>query len=478
LFDAIRIGRSSPKQGLKEEMHENAAKTLSRAYLVLAVTFTALAVYGSFVPFRFAAMPVTEAVGRFFRGLSHWSAPASRSDLAVNFMLFIPISFFWLQVAGGQAKTSRDKAIAVFLTLVACTAVSLAIELTQNWFPPRVPSLRDVVAQMGGTAVGCAIWLAAGRTVSDWLQAYLAQPRPARQINWLLQIYVIGLLLYSIMPLDLTISPAELHHKYEDEGKVVLMPFSHDYGSALQTVYVLASDVAIFLPVGMWAVTAFVPAGCRRSLSSSFLLGFAVVAGVEFCQLFVLSRFTDTTDLITGAVGVLIGAHLMRRWSARLTEPSVKRPRLGTAPVIAWEWLAVAAIYAACMIVVYWAPFDFTSNKELIKQRMGHFFSLPFSAALRGHPFVAITAITRKVVLFLPLGVFFALAARPLPTRFRRLLLAVLLLLSWGVTLIIELGQIPLLEHSPAFDDTFIYTAGTALGVWITSRILHVRQVH
>jgi glycopeptide antibiotics resistance protein len=362
------------------------------------------------------------------------------------------------------------------MVLATCTGLSFLIEIGQVWFPPRVPSFADVVAQMLGTGVGCLIWWTAGSTISAWIGLYLEDTRPAGQVDWLLQAYLVGLVLYSVMPLDLTLSPTELFNKYEEAGKIVLVPFSYNYGSLRQLVFELGTDVVIFIPVGMLAASLLTSSYAPvRSMASSLAFGFAIVLAIELVQLLVLSRFTDTTDLITGTLGVAIGAWLMRRWrgARRVANPSHAAPK--KRPSIVWKWFFAAIAYAALLVLLFWAPFDFTLEKEAAKQRLDGFFALPFSSALRGSRFGSLNVLLRKVLLFVPLGVLLSLSVQSLPRHFRRVALTVLLIAAWGFALAIELGQIVLPDRVAVFDDTLLCALGACVGALATERILSRR---
>src|SRR5690606_13445018 len=114
-------------------------------------------------------------------------------------------------------------ALRTTLVVVALAVLSLAVEFTQLWFPPRTTSQNDLVAETLGGLIGAGFWLLCGQAVTHWLRTCVASRERHSQLQWMLQAYLLGLLVYSVMPLDLTINPAELFRKY-DEGKVVLLP--------------------------------------------------------------------------------------------------------------------------------------------------------------------------------------------------------------------------------------------------------------
>jgi len=477
-------------------------------FFLLGAAFIGFAVYGSLVPLRFTPISFSTALERFAEIPTLGSEVQSRTDWATNVLLFVPIGFF----AVGALCVDRRRRWAVLATVpvaACCAALSVAIEFAQLWFPPRTASLNDIAAETIGSLAGCVLWVFVGQTLTDWLRTYTRDASPKRQVDWLLQAYLLGFVIYSVLPLDLTISVADLYRKFKG-GKLVALPFSYGYGSAFAWIYQLAKDVVVFVPVGAWAATAFVGRGRQvRSLGQSVLIGGLIAAAIEVAQLFVYSRFTDATDIIMGTAGVTVGAALMRRlrgatggqpMAEPATEPAAAnlawlrgRRRItcrfgkGTVPFSlrenrdspqvvlrpALRWLAIAALYAALVTAGYWFPFDFSADKEMIKQRLAGFFGVPFAAMYRGSEFKAVSNLLQKTLVFAPLGALVTVAARqmPVPRTVRRIFLGGLLLVCFGVAFAIELGQVLSPRHTPDFTDVILCTAGALVGMIVTAKL-------
>lgn len=435
-----------------------------------------LAAYGSLVPLQFTPLSFSAALERFAEIPMPGLEVQSRTDWATNVLLFVPIGFF----AVGALCVDRRRRLAVLATVpvaACCAALSATIEFAQLWFPPRTASLNDIVAETIGGLVGCVLWVLVGQTLTDWLRTYTRGASPKRQVDWLLQAYLLGFIIYSVLPLDLTVSVADLYRKFKG-GKLVALPFSYGYGSAFAWISQLAKDVVVFVPIGAWAATAFVGRGRQlRSLGQSVLIGVLIVAAIELAQLLVYSRFTDTTDIIMGTAGVAVGAALMRRLRGATgelpaTEPA---PEPAVAADLAWlRWLGIAALYAALVTAGYWFPFDFSADKEVIKQRLAGFFGVPFAAMYSGSVFEAVSNLLQKTLVFAPLGALVTVAAwrMPVPQSVRRIFLGGLLLVCFGVAFGIELGQVPSPRHTPDFTDVILCTAGALVGTLVTARLL------
>jgi glycopeptide antibiotics resistance protein len=437
----------------------------------LSAASIGLAVYGSLVPLRFTPISFSTALRQFAETPMLKLGVQSRADWVANILLFMPIGSF----AVGALCVDRSRRWAVLATApvaVCCAALSVAIEFTQLWFPPRTVSQNDIAAETIGGLVGCLLWVFAGQALTNWLRTYTHHASPKRQVDWLLQAYLLGFVIYSVLPLDLTISVADLYSKFA-AGRFVAVPFTHSYGSAFAWVYQMAKDILVFAPIGAWSTTAFVGRGRRlRSLGQSVLIGALIVVAIELSQLFVYSRLTDTTDIIMGAGGVALGAVLMRRLLGATGVPPATE-EAAAASFVWLKWLGIAALYAACVTAGYWLPFDFSADKPMIKERLAGFFGVPFRAMHSGSEFKAISNLLQKTLFFAPLGALVTIAAyrMPVPDAVRRIVLVGLLLVCFAVAFGVELGQVLSPRHTPDFTDVILCTAGALAGMAVTARL-------
>ena len=85
----------------------------------------------------------------------------------------------------------------------------MTLEFSQIWFPPRTVSQNDVLAETLGGIWGVMLWLTLGGTLTAWLRNYPRRAPRSSWLQWLLQAYFLGLLIHSLLPLDLTLSPVE-----------------------------------------------------------------------------------------------------------------------------------------------------------------------------------------------------------------------------------------------------------------------------
>ncbi len=432
---------------------------LRRRFLLAALTFVLVAVYGSWVPFEWTPLSLSTALTRFRSlGLHSWSV-ASRTDLAANLLLFVPIGFFfWAAFAEGHA-IGRKLVVSV-VVLFLSSLFSLGIEFVQLWFPPRVPSLVDVSAQVVGVGCGIAFaWLAA-EPCAEWLRSHMDAGSPAGVLDGWLTLYVLGLGTYNLLPLDLTIRPEELFGKYKG-GRLVWVP-----GGDLATWqdwWDQSIGLALFVPVGVWIVRRLQRFGPARPIDAFAWCGLAALA-MELAQIPILSRTASATNAVFHTAGAGLGVVLARRFRRAHQNPNGLAEG-DSAPPYAPAWFLAITAYSAFLLALYWQPFRWETDSTAVVERWRDFFSIPFATMLWGTEFNAMTQTVRKLFSFLILGLLLAIASRPKIGRPTRLSLLLSLGYSWSLALLVELGQLFLPDRTPDSTDVVLYGLGASCGL-------------
>lgn len=467
--------RGGPASGRGSQSPSSAARLgwpRRHHYLLLAIFLTGIAVYGSLSPFEHRPLEIRAAFEQFVRLLQAPPYPALRADFLANVLLVIPVSYCWLAVFVLDRRFSGLTILAVASVILLCAALSTSLEFAQLWFPPRIPSQNDMIAQGLGSLVGIGLWFTIGQTITDWIRSSTSLRRRHGVIDWLLQAYLIGLVVHRLLPLDLTIRAGDLFHKYRG-GMISLVPFS-DMGTGSAFFRELAGQVVVFIPVGMLAA-AWLTSRDRpvRSISASVLFGGLIVLAIELAQLPVYSRSTSTSDLVTGTVGVWLGAWLMRRWRGRGQEAASQSPSTVSARRAAL-WLGLAGVYAVFLIVVYCWPWNPIDDLPQLKARYDGFYGVRFSRVAGGEQGGGVWEVSKQIALYAPLGALFAMAVVPLsvPPAIRRIFLAALLVVAAGVATSIEIAQVFFPPHVPDMTDALLCTAGAAIGMFACAGIL------
>ncbi len=431
---------------------------------LFAVAYLAFVVYGSLVPLAYRSVPWDEAVERF-RAIEYLNLGIdSRADWVANLLLFIPLAFLWAGVVWPRRQAGWRPLAA--LLVVACSgAWALAIEFTQIFFPPRTVSINDIVAESLGALVGVALWWRFGPATERWFQSLALARGTASVAARVLTVYLLLLYGYNLLPLDLTISPVEIYHKWR-QGKVIWLPFSAPYPSLAHQLYDVASDIAIWVPVAfLWRATG------RKAAGQAWTATVFSASLLEFLQVFVFSRVSDVTDILTAALGATIGCALFRQGAAPTsTPPAPGRPRL-------LPWLAAIVVWLGVLAVVFWYPFDFNFDRSFLRTRVEGLGRVPFEAYYYGTEFRAITEVLHKTLFMAPLGALLCALIRRLPPGWPRAPLhALAMLLIAACALAIEAGQLPLASKNADVTDALLEFLGGALGyaagLWVA------RQIH
>ena len=431
------------------------ALRLWRLWQLLLLASILFVVYGSLVPFHFQPLPWEQAVARFLSFAAEDLAGGSRVDKASNVLLTIPVAF----AAAQWLLPGRSRMAAWLLRSVIAAGIllmAMGVEFAQLFFPRRTMSWSDVAAQNLGALVGLLAQYRWGAAVSEWLVGWWHRERQSARLSRVLKAYLAVMLGFSILPLDLTMNPVEIYHKWA-EGRVILVPFASLAGNLSERVYECITDVAIWVPVGVLLYLSR-PSGVLQIL----LRGLLMAAAIEFFQLFVFTRVTDVTDVLMGGVGVVLGSGCARWWrsaSVRVAE------HMG-----AGGWFIAWAVWLAVVLVVFWFPF----NARLpVGNEWMSWLRVPFATYQMADEYRAINEVLRRIGFFLPGGalLFLVLCARAKGEAARVPGAAVLVLLL--VAVVVETGQLFLPGKVSDLTDASLAFLGGALGFrlarWLVS---------
>jgi len=369
----------------------------------LALGYTAFVIYGSLVPLHFTRRPLRDA-WEFFQRVPYLELDiGSRADWVANILLFVPLAFFWLGALWPNRGRFARMLVSTWVLLCAF-ALSVAIEFTQIFFPPRTVSQNDIVAETVGAVIGITVWWWAGPRIAFWLDLWSGKHHKAGTAERFLHVYLFLVLGYNVLPLDLTISGVEIYHKWT-EGKILLVPFSAVYESGAQRAYALLADIAIWIPAAfLWRIST------SRPGRTIVLYVLACATAIEILQLFVYSRVTSTTDVLTAGCGAVIGVLLAGR--LRPSSGADESPRspavIGSAALL---WALALAGWIIVLMAVFWYPFNFSNEWGFVHERLATLRRVPFEAYYYGTEFRAVTEVFHKAGFFFPLGALLAIGA-------------------------------------------------------------------
>ena len=146
---------------MQQPSHRSAAAPLALGYALLVA-------YASLYPF--SGWRVTADPWWLF--LVSWPRYWLRFDVISNWLGYIPLGFLCAAATLSSARASAHSKTWLVLVVAFCALFSMAMEVTQNYLPWRVPSLADFTLNSAGAATGVLVAAMAQRW--GWLQRWRA----------------------------------------------------------------------------------------------------------------------------------------------------------------------------------------------------------------------------------------------------------------------------------------------------------------
>lgn len=429
-----------------------------RRYLLwVGALYVAFIVYGSLVPFAYAPRALAGALTTYSSMPYLRLGIEARADWVANILLFVPMGF----LAANAVSAGRPAWARLPVATALCIALAAAVEFAQIFFPPRTVALNDIVAESIGAVVGALLWRWHGARVCAWLLGWADATSRSGRWAYSFYAYLLGLCLFNLLPLDLTLSATDVYVKWR-EGRVVLVPFGFGHASAADRIVDLALDVAAWIPVGLFA-----PHALRAGRGVVTVACVAIAAALELLQLFVFSRVTDVTDIVTAGLGCALGIALAglvfpggSERVARATHPStVTRDFILTS--------LAAMLYAGVLLAAFWYPYDFRTGAEFLRPRYESFWSLPLQKLYFQSEFRAASNVALKVGLFAPLGGLVAVAVKRWQKPPKRALAWLAAAAVALFALVVELGQLFLPGKVADVTDAGLAMLGVVLGAGV-----------
>ncbi len=455
-------------------------------FLFFAAFIFLVSVYRSTVPFEFRLQSVASA-GAQFESLrvgepddppppfeqtvlnSLYYATFESSDYLANFLMGLPWGFLAL-AAFAVDRPRRTRLVAFFALLLGSAALRFVLEFSQYWIYSRHPSMQDVAADALGIACGGLAWLVAGQTTTDWLRSKAITHRRARPIDAALIGYLLALLAFQLMPLELSLRGADVARKFR-AGRITLIPF-HDFESSSGWLWQLAGVSLLHVPIGVFA--AITLTSLRRPIRSwgnSLIIGGMAVLLLEGVQLFVMNRTASTTDLLAALLGMVVGVAGAQLFAEPNADPErdLFRSALGLREV--WPPLAGAAGYALVVMLAKCWPYEPLRDTEQVRLRFVAAFHNPLTALVAAPASETGLAFVQQGLWYLPLGLCLALSVvgPTVPLPMRRVLMAALLAVPAGVAFAVEMFQVYLPPHVAAMSDVLLAVLGAALGMMLVT---------
>jgi glycopeptide antibiotics resistance protein len=444
-----------------------------RGYGAAAAAVALFVIYGSLVPLAFRPIPFRQALQQFSGALAGPLFIDSRTDFVTNILLTIPLGYLTLAALMTDRTGHARRYAAALLTLSCCFALSLVAEFAQVFSQGRIDSLSDVVAQGAGAVVGVALWLFIGGHATRWVRDSLDEREPTAIIQRILLVYCVLFAISQLLPLDLTINVGQLARKYR-HGLILIRPFARTYPSIVEMWWAYFGNMALNIPIGAAAVLLWTRERSRRPPLSASAIGVAAAAMVVFAQVLVYSRPVDATDVITGAIGVMLGVGAATTFTRRQPVTSAPRPLMWRAR---FAKLGVAA-WIVALASYHWNPFDFTAAPDRVALGMHQLLSIPFSSYYVGSQLHAVNEMLRKGLLAVPLGALLRLSWSQESSSLTTSQVKFYAAMAFGFCVLtaIEVGQVFLPTRTPDMTDALIGEIGVVAALWLTDRLTALRR--
>jgi VanZ family protein len=434
----------------------NQDQKIKLLFAALLAAHACFIIYGSIVPFGFEYIPLSEAWEEFKTILFSPVGRLSRANLMANVLIGIPGPFLFLAVfhnKRGWLILALVPAALLYSALLASTA-----EFLQIFLPGRMTMLSDILAQTAGGAAGVLFWLWIGPYFRAMVKALIFQDKHAGTESFLFWCYLSLLLLLHALPLDLSARPGPLYAQLED-GRILLVPFSSWTGPS--SFFNSLQTVLFWMPVGWFLVRIR-----GWSLMGAVIAAALGAALFELIQIFVLSRITDSTNIILGSAGALTGGIIgtwKKKWKITPDSSSTKKTVLGALIFSGWLLLVIRS---------FWAPFTFTLDKDFLRDRINEIGLVPLQTYL-GKPYtMSAFNILELFVYFIPLGIIFStFITRRLGRDSARVMAGLFFIIACLLAVLVELGQVFIPGRYPDITDVIIMVTGAMLGHSVTNLV-------
>jgi VanZ family protein len=389
----------------------------------------------------------------------------SRSDWLANVLLFMPLGFVWMGVTwpGRRFLPAAARALAIWVVAVL---FQMALEFGQIYLPGRSVSHQDVIAAMQGAALGIALWWVAAPRVLARIERWNELRNAEGLAGWALGPYAIALTVYSMLPLDLALSPSKLHEKWV-RGKILLVPFQGWTAHPLDTALSVVGEAALWLPfAALWVLSG------RGGRVVAWCVTVLLAICVEGLQLFALSRTSDVTDVVSAALGGVLGAALGLWLRPHMPGAAVGVEREGRRSRPALVALVFFFAWGFVVLIALWRPFDFVFDPDTYETQIGTLISLPFRSYWSGNFFDALADLLRNAFYFAPLGAALGIACGRLRHgRTRGSCGALAVGVVAGVGLFLEIGQVFLPTRVPDSTDVVLAALSGAAGLAVARAV-------
>lgn len=301
---------------------DDACPRINRYVTVLTVLAVLFVTHSGLIPFDFVGTPTSNGSYEFFGfAASSFTIP----DIVSNIFLYLPIGAFGYWTV---RRRVRNVFVAILLTLLAGTALSLLVEWIQSYMPIRISSLIDLVCNIIGTALGIVGSSVARFLIPKIVDASTHELRHRPKV-FAVKAYCALLVVSAGIPFSfsldaglvnrslrmVTLTPFGAFDQLELEASDAMargdkIRYGYARWSSLKHWSRWAMETASFAVFGLLIASALVTEHGFRKLDTCAMtlwLGLLLALGLSGIQILVISRDVDVTDVIFRLFGCALG---------------------------------------------------------------------------------------------------------------------------------------------------------------------------
>jgi len=347
-------------------------------------------IYGSLVPLVLNSLSLEAALTRF-KNIPYLNlGAASRADWIANIVLYIPLSFL-MSATINRVHSLLSRLLVALLVFVFCLLISVAVEFSQLFFPPRTVSLNDLIAEALGSLIGVLIWLFLSTYFSDLCRQLLGANRLS--IKSAIIFYVLIYTGLSLFPYDFVTSVTELNLKLAHGSDSFFMSFSTCQANVGHCGFKLFSEIAVLFPLGF--LCAYLPSVQQR-ITVAVLLGFFIGLVLELIQVFLLSGSGQGLSIITRMIGMGLGASVWTR--AQVLDASITLGFLKRSLYLILPLYLLLLITANGELTTHWLL------PQAALERLADIHFLPLYYFYYTSEGVALVSLLNTIGLYFPVG--------------------------------------------------------------------------
>ncbi len=385
---------------------------------------------------------VADAGPRLARALSFSPHMSDAIDAARNVLLFAGLGAVWV----ATSRLARPRATLVRITLISLL-FSSAVETLQLFSPVREASLIDVTTDTVGGLVGGLVALGAFNVADAGRnrRSFFGVPAMLFAVA-----YGLASLAEVFFPLFRQNLLPNLGGSVADRIGRAILAINPD--SITQLAF---SDLLIFAPAGAFMVLALVETGISAWLATTLV----VVAAATLYPAAEVFHGVAGIPIVFGAMAMHFVAAALGAVAAAMSLPSF----VGLATRARARILAIA--YPLVIVVWSWRPFRLDLSAASMAEQFTAAHLIPLRALASRADLFSVTDVLAQGLLFLPVGA--VLAVWPL----RRTGALSGLKPAIYVSIVLEIGKVPIAARFMDVTHILIQSAGAAIGFVLVHRV-------